>query len=131
MSPPIQVGALPIRQRADGTTEILLIIARGKPRWLIPKGGRSKRLSDQDAAAREALEEGGVRGTTKSRPIGRYRHRCEDGRKGPRIIVYKLKVSRHLSSWKEEGERRRRWLPASKAVELVREKSLRKLILAS
>lgn len=131
MSPPTQVGALPIRKRADGTTEVLLITARCKSRWLIPKGGRSTRLSDEEVAAREALEEGGVKGRTKSRPIGRYRHRCGDGRKGPRIIVYKLEVIGHLSSWKDEGKRRRRWLPASKAAELVREKSLRKLILGS
>lgn len=124
-----QVAALPVRKRADGTKEILLITARGKRRWLIPKGSRSRRLTDEKAAAREALEEGGVTGKTKPRPIGAYRHIRTNGGKGPRIIVFKLKVKRHHQSWMEQDERQRRWLPLSKAARLVREVALRKLIL--
>lgn len=50
----IQVGALPVRRKGDGSIEILLVTARQKNRWLIPKGARSGRLTDDDAAAREA-----------------------------------------------------------------------------
>lgn len=125
----IQVGALPVRRKADGSIEILLVTARQKNRWLIPKGGRSGRLTDDDAAAREALEEAGVEGKIKKRPVGDYRHLRADGRKGPRIIVFKMKVRRDASNWKEKNERKRRWLSPAAAASLVKEKTLRKIIL--
>ena len=124
-----QVAALPIRKRADGTKEVLLVTARGKSRWLIPKGSRSRRLTDDKAAAREALEEGGVTGKSKSKPVGAYRHLRTNGGKGPRIIVFKLRVKRYHQSWIEQNEPQRQWLPLAKAARLVREAALRRLIL--
>jgi hypothetical protein len=40
-----QIGVLPVRHHQRGQTQVLLVTTRGKnPRWIIPKGGRSKRL---------------------------------------------------------------------------------------
>mgnify|MGYP000592552607 CR=1 FL=1 len=65
-----QVGALPFRREADGEIRFLLITSRGTKRFVIPKGWRMKKLTDADAAAKEAKQEAGVVGTTAARPIG-------------------------------------------------------------
>src|SRR5689334_1664160 len=57
----LQVGALPLR-KSRGGFEVLLISSRETGRWVIPKGWPSKRLSDPNAAAREAKQEAGVTG---------------------------------------------------------------------
>jgi hypothetical protein len=41
----IQYAALPLRQRADATIEIMLITSRDTGRWLIPKGRAYARKS--------------------------------------------------------------------------------------
>ena len=62
-----QVAALPVRRGEDGSLEVLLVTSRETGRWVIPKGWPSKRLSDREAAAREARQEAGVTGTIKNK----------------------------------------------------------------
>ena len=67
-----QVAALPLRRSKKGALEILLVTSRTTGRWIIPKGWPSKRIKDHKAAAREARQEGGVKGKIKpkgNRPL--------------------------------------------------------------
>ena len=123
-----QVGALPIRRNKRGKAEILLITTRGKrPRWIIPKGCRSKRLSDNDAAAREAREEGGVSGDMTQRAIGIFTHRKRTGHTR-KVKVFRLDVDREEHRWPEERQRQRLWTSPRRAKKLVRTQGLRRLI---
>lgn len=125
-----QVAALPVRKGEDGLLEVLLVTSRETGRWVIPKGWPSKRLSDRDAAAREARQEAGVIGSIKSRPIGTYRYRKvqPDGTRLLDVTVYLLKVEREKRSWPEKDQRQRSWFKAEAAARRVREPSLQKLI---
>jgi 8-oxo-dGTP pyrophosphatase MutT (NUDIX family) len=125
-----QVAALPVRRNAKGQLEVLLVTTRQTRRWVIPKGWRSKRLSNHDAAAREAHEEAGVTGKLLKKPVGSYSYlkRDEDGFRPVTVTVYVLKVRGQQNRWKEVDERKRRWLSIAKAAELVQEPALATII---
>jgi 8-oxo-dGTP pyrophosphatase MutT (NUDIX family) len=123
-----QIGALPVRRNKHGKPEVLLVTTRGKhPRWIIPKGGRSKRLQDKDAAAREASEEGGVRGRMRSQPVGVFTHRKRNGA-AKKIKVFRLDVEREQRDWPEKNQRQRRWTSPRRAKSLVKGPTLRRII---
>src|SRR5262249_32651877 len=56
-----QAGAIPYAI-VDGEVRVLLVTSRGSGRWLIPKGNIDPGLTPAEAAAKEAYEEGGIRG---------------------------------------------------------------------
>src|SRR5437868_322307 len=103
-----QVAALPLR-RVRGSLEVLLVSSRETGRWVIPKGWPSKRLSDADAAAREAKQEAGVTGKIGAVPIGSYRYRKTMGAEVRFIdvVVYTLWVKKQRKRWREKNERTR------------------------
>jgi 8-oxo-dGTP pyrophosphatase MutT (NUDIX family) len=125
-----QVGALPLRKLRGGSLEVLLVSSRETGRWVIPKGWPSKRLSDADAAAREAKEEAGVTGKITGIPIGIYRYRKMTGA-NVRFIdveVYALWVKKQRKRWREKDQRTRMWFSLDEAARKVREPRLKNLI---
>jgi ADP-ribose pyrophosphatase YjhB (NUDIX family) len=76
-----QAGAIVVR-RVDTQARILLVTAKRNPgQWILPKGHVEHGESAEDAALREALEEGGVSGTlvgdagsVSFRSLGRQYH---------------------------------------------------------
>ncbi len=111
--------------------QVLLVTSRGTGRWVIPKGNIDPRLSPHAAAAMEAREEAGVIGALSPVPLGSYRYRKRRG-SGASLMadveVFPLAVSEELDSWKEQGERERRWFPLARAADVVDEPDLRDLI---
>jgi 8-oxo-dGTP pyrophosphatase MutT (NUDIX family) len=124
-----QVAALPLR-KVRGSLEVLLVSSRETGRWVIPKGWPSKRLSDADAAAREAKQEAGVTGKIGGVPIGIYRYRKTTGTEVHFIdvVVYALWVKKQRKRWREKGERTRAWFSQDEAAKMVREPRLKTLI---
>jgi len=116
-----KVAALPVRTGRRGN-EILLVTSRQKGKWIIPRGKRSKRLPDRDAAAREALQEGGVEGNIGPR-LGRY-----FTKRGACIDVYLLSVHVQRRQWEEQADRERRWCSLRHARELVCDQGLKELL---
>jgi phosphohistidine phosphatase len=57
-----QSAVIAYRRRPRGV-EVLLITSRKGTRWVLPKGVVEPGLSPATSAAKEALEEAGVRGT--------------------------------------------------------------------
>jgi 8-oxo-dGTP diphosphatase len=55
----VSAGGVVFRERADGGFEVVLILTH-EGRWQLPKGWIEDGESREDAAAREAREEGGV-----------------------------------------------------------------------
>ena len=121
-----QVAALPFRPTPSGAIEMLLITSRETGRFVIPKGWPVKRLSDAEAAAKEAFEEAGVVGKIKRQPIGDYVYwkRLERSFELLRVDVYPLEVQKHHAEWPEKNARQCRWLPAADAALLVVEPGL-------
>jgi 8-oxo-dGTP pyrophosphatase MutT (NUDIX family) len=129
--PRMQYAALPFRRRADATIEILLITSRDTGRWLIPKGWPMAGLSPQDAAAREAREEGGIVGRIAEVAVGRYHYdkRLDDGTAIPCAVeVFVLEVERQMRSWPERAERRTQWFVPEEAAAVVQEPELQAII---
>ena len=124
-----QVAALPVRLGSAGL-ELMLITSRETGRWLVPKGWPMKGIKDFKAAAREALEEAGVRGRIAKHPLGAYTYqkRLPSGTLPCRVMVYRLDVETELDVWREQGQRIRHWFSPSEAASLVSEPGLSAII---
>ena len=124
-----QLAALPWRSH-NGGVRVLLVTSRVSKRWLIPKGWPMKGKTDWEAAAQEALEEAGVRGTVGDVPIGSYRYLKErdDDTVPARVLVYPLRVSEVLDDWPESKQRDRDWFTLSEASKAVYEPDLARLL---
>ena len=67
-----QAGVIAYRIR-HGEVQVLLMTSRDTGRWIIPKGNIKPGTTPLKAAAQEAFEEAGVKGTVvSSTPLGRY-----------------------------------------------------------
>ncbi|MBF0144711.1 MAG: NUDIX hydrolase [Magnetococcales bacterium] len=119
-----QSAVIPV-VRKGGDLEVLLITSRKKKRWIVPKGIVEKKYTPADSAAKEALEEAGILGKTISHPIGKYRYKKWGG--VCTVEVFVMFVERELDRWLE-SQRERRWFGLGRAVKLVEESGLRKLL---
>jgi 8-oxo-dGTP pyrophosphatase MutT (NUDIX family) len=103
-----------LKQRGSGNKqisvmEVCVITSRGKGQWIVPKGWRKRKVSDQKLAKIEAFEEAGVKGSA------RLEHsdltlRVVEGTKKRRFKVYVMLVIHEFPSWPEKHQRKRCWL---------------------
>jgi 8-oxo-dGTP pyrophosphatase MutT (NUDIX family) len=122
---PIQFAAIPFR-REPGGVHVLLVTSRETRRWVLPKGWPAKRLPPHESAAREALEEAGVRGVVSERPAGEYVYfkRMRDHFMLCSVLLYPLEVTEQLATWKEKGQRELAWTTPENAALMVDEPDL-------
>ena len=120
-----QSAALPYRGQGK-YLEVLLITSRNGHRWLPPKGIVEPGMTAPESAAKEALEEAGVRGEISDRGLGHYTQHKWGG--VCKIEVFPMRVTAELSDWSEADVRRREWLPIARAVERIEDKTLREII---
>ncbi len=111
----VHVAAVCYRVRS-GEPEFLLVRTR-KGRWTFPKGRVDQDATNADAAAREAYEEAGVKGSVELVPFFSYRH-CKPRRLTSRKQI--ILVDAHLCKVKElapplEEYRDPTWFSAPKA----------------
>jgi len=125
---------LPYRVTKTGSLELLLITTRQTKRWSIPKGCPIKGLKPARAAAREAYEEAGLRGTISTKAIGAYPYeKWLDQTKSTvpcEVRVFALSVERQLETWPEAHERESRWFEPIDALSVIKEDGLRNLIVS-
>lgn len=128
----LQYGALPYRFTPTAALEILLVTTRRSKRWIIPKGWPIKGLRPAKSAAREAFEEAGVRGKIGTKSVGLFNYdklldeegiqfNCE-------VRVFPLLVKRQSENWPEIEQRLVQWVEPNKAVSMIKEPELKKLI---
>ncbi|MGC5779587.1 NUDIX hydrolase [Methylobacterium sp. NFXW15] len=128
-----QVGVLPIRSGRDGAVKVLLVTSRESRRWVIPKGWPMKGRKPFEAAAQEAYEEAGLRGTVGKRPLGYYLY--EKRLKSLEAVtcqvkVFPLRVRKQLKDFPEAHQRELRWFTPAEAAEAVTEPGLAAIIRA-
>lgn len=131
---PIQTGALPWRVGRKKRLEVLLVTGRQSKRWMIPKGWPMIGKSLAEAAAQEAFEEAGVKGTIDPLPLGSFVHTKQSlptGDLDVSIVVHPMCVERELPKWPEVGQRKRRWFSLKAAASRVDSEELRALIMQS
>ena len=109
----------------------MLVTSRETKRWVLPKGWPMAGLGAAQAAAREALEEAGIKGRISSHKIGGYRYskRLKRGNFiDCSVDVYALHVMTQRADWPEKRQRVARWFHSSEAAQLVAEPELASLI---
>ncbi len=129
----LQVAALPYRRGADGRFEVLLVTTRGTGRWMVPKGWPMIGKSHAEAAAQEAYEEAGVRGSAGPVELGRFDHektRFPDSSLQCTVAVFAMPVDQELARWPERGQRTRRWFSVKEAAQAVDSPTLAAIITA-
>ncbi|KAK6942173.1 NUDIX hydrolase domain [Dillenia turbinata] len=127
-------GCIPFKYRisvdSDGAiseemVEVLMINSTGGPGLLFPKGGWENDETVEEAAAREALEEAGVRGNLVHF-LGYYMFKSktlqdEFSPEGLcKAAMFALLVKEELQSWPERSTRCRSWLTIPEAIECCR-----------
>jgi 8-oxo-dGTP pyrophosphatase MutT (NUDIX family) len=130
--PAKQVAALCWRKRKN-KLEVLLVTSRETKRWVIPKGWPVQGLMDYNAARREAFEEAGVQGRVKTKAVASYTYdkRRSGGSIPVTVTVYTMRVSRILTVWPEQRQRKRQWFTPQEAAHQVQEHGLKQLLLAA
>ncbi len=130
----VQYGALPYRFTPEAALEILVVTTRRTRRWIIPKGWPIKGLRPPKAAAREAYEEAGVTGRIGVKPIGTFTYEKALDEAGVEatceVKVYPLLVKRQAEVFPEFEQRMLQWVDPAKAVALIKDAGLKKLVKA-
>ena len=130
----MQYGALPYRFTAEAALEILLVTTRQTRRWIIPKGWPIKSLRPPKSAAREAFEEAGVTGRIGMKPVGTFSYDKALDEAGVQatceVKIYPLLVKRQLEVFPESEQRMLQWVDPAKAMIMIKEPGLRKLVTA-
>ncbi|KAF5197547.1 Nudix hydrolase 16 protein [Thalictrum thalictroides] len=112
---------------------VLMINSPSGPGFLFPKGGWENDETVEEAAAREAWEEAGVRGEIME-SLGCYlfkskTHQDEFSPEGLcKAKMFPLLVKEELSSWPEQSTRQRRWLTIPEAAENCRHPWMRQVL---
>lgn len=106
--------------------------SRSRRRWILPKGWPIEGLTPEEAAAREAYAEAGVRGEVRSKPIGRFTYdkRIDDDGQSVacEVTIFPLEVARQHQIWPEVWQRETRWLGVGEAAVLVDDDGLKPLL---
>ena len=127
------MAPFPIGSR-DASLEVLLVTTRRSRRWIIPKGWPIKGLKPAKSAAREAFEEAGVRGKVGGKAVGLFTYKKVLDESGVEatceVKVYPLRVERQSAAWPEFGQRITQWVEPGKAVAMIKEPDLKRLVAA-
>ena len=102
-----------------------MITSRKRKRWVIPKGVKEPDLSAAASAAKEALEEAGIRGMVSTKPVGSYRYEKWGGI--CTVQVFAMAVDSVLVEW-EESYRDRQWMSPEQARQRITEKELKAIV---
>ncbi|MEA5533255.1 NUDIX hydrolase [Crocosphaera sp. XPORK-15E] len=107
----------------QGEIEILLITSSNKKRWIIPKGIIEPKMTPQASAAKEALEEAGVKGKVDQTLRGIYTYEKWGG--VCRVQIFLLSVESLYIDWLEASFRQREWVSLEEAINRIKETEIK------
>lgn len=119
-----QSAVIPFRIKSKGV-EILLITSRKKKKWIIPKGIVEPDLLPGESAAKEAIEEAGIKGKVSEELLGEYKQEKWGGICN--IKVYSMEVILQLEKWAEDF-RRRKWVSIEEALVIIDNHDLKSIL---
>lgn len=126
-----QFAALCYRLRKE-KVQVLLVTSRRSKRWIVPKGWPMHAKTPEAAVLQEAWEEAGVTGKVTGGCLGVYsyaKEMKEDNNTLPVIaLLYPVEVKARAKTYPEVGQRRCKWVSRKKAMKLVKEPELRRMI---
>lgn len=128
---PLQVAALPFKRSKDGSLQVMLVTSRGTGSWILPKGWPMAGKTLSEAAAQEAYEEAGVRGSASPAEIGRFSHSKSQLLAEPlhcEVAVFPMAVEEELAIWPERRQRTRAWFGVEEAAAAVKSRALSAII---
>ncbi|MEY8882110.1 NUDIX hydrolase [Donghicola sp. XS_ASV15] len=112
--------------------EYLLVTSRDTGRWVLPKGWVKSGKTPEVSALEEGWEEAGIVAAKETpKLVGHYSYnkRLEKGETlALDVAVYQVRFKKLERKFPESGERKRKWMTASKAAKQVDETSLTKLL---
>jgi len=119
-------GCIPVRESKDGGVEVLLVNSKHGKGLIFPKGGWETDETAEEAAARETMEEAGVKGELQG--LGQFEFSSKsrkkegfDGAKAGCVAhVFVMTVTEELSAWPEQDYRSRTWCNPKSAIENCR-----------
>jgi 8-oxo-dGTP pyrophosphatase MutT (NUDIX family) len=120
----VQCGAIPyIIDR--NVVKVMLVTSRSGT-WIFPKGGRLRAMGFPESAAREALEEAGVRGRVFPAESGRYRYYKAGAEY--EVVLYPLLIRKILPVWEESSFRLRLFGAYPQMLEYLENAALKKIV---
>ena len=125
-----QFAALCYR-RVKSKTKVLPITSRDTGRWGLPKGWPMDDLTPVETAMTEAWEEAGIRGTADLGCVGIYSYdeELDTGTVLAVVVaVFSMPAGSIADTYREAGERVRKWVSPKKAARLVDEPDLAVLL---
>jgi 8-oxo-dGTP pyrophosphatase MutT (NUDIX family) len=122
-----QASAVPYRE-SGGQLEFCLITNR-RGRWIFPKGFIDPGETVEQTALKEAWEEAGLQGSIVGSPVGRYRTPKFGAVR--EVLVLLMQVDWCADQCQESSVRRRVWVPAAEARQLLDRRELRRCLAAA
>ncbi|MGF1579515.1 MAG: NUDIX hydrolase [Gemmataceae bacterium] len=122
-TPKTQAGVVPLRNG-----KVCLITSRKTGYWIVPKGMIDPGFTAEEAALQEAFEEAGLKGTIEGDVVGSYRY--EKWEREYQVLLYVMRVTEVHDEWEESNQRERYWASFAEAREMIRDNTLRKLVLS-
>ena len=119
-------GAVCCRVERGGALTVLLIASRETGRWAIPTGIPGRREKPYRCAQRQALQEAGVSGMVRKKPIGRYAD-LSDPEKPLTVSLHLLRLKSEAGHTAEYAQRQKIWISPAQAALLVGEPELQAL----
>jgi len=126
-----EYGVVPWNMDRTGAIRLLLVSARGRRGWTVPKGPLMPGLNGRETAMREAFNEGGVVGRLEPEPVGRFLYRRLDGDGAfhwHAATLFSMRVAGTLLNWPEKEDRKRAWFELNEAIAAVDDPGLRNLL---
>ena len=120
-----QSAVIPFQLKKN-KVRILLITSLNTKKWIFPKGIIEENMSAPEAARNEAIEEAGVDGEVFDILLGEYSYNKWGGT--CRVKVFPLHVTKTFDQWPESSIRKRQWVSLKKAIDLVKNRDLKKLL---
>ncbi|KJF70218.1 hypothetical protein RP75_27630 [Agrobacterium arsenijevicii] len=111
-----QAAAICIHRCEGKVPQVLLVSSRRNGRWGLPKGHIELGETARMAAAREAFEEAGVRGSISSFPLGKFFYFKNSTSTRYNVTVYVLEVQSISDEFPEKGVRKSRWVSIDQAM---------------
>jgi diphosphoinositol-polyphosphate diphosphatase len=129
-------GCIPVRGDSLEGVQVLMITSSSGGKGLVfPKGGWETDETVDAAAARETLEEAGVRGTIEEPLLGAFpfhsgkAERLHTDNQGKCIAyMFVMRVQEELPVWPEAGQRNRVWVPLHEACGKCRHQWMREAL---